>query len=427
MIRWAAPVATTPVRGHVVVPGSKSASARSLLLAALAAGRSVLTGVLKSRDASLMRAGLSTLGADFEDLTDGRLQVLPAERITGGGTIDCGLAGTVMRFLPPVAALAEQRTRFVGDEAARTRPVAGLLVALERLGAAISQPHQLPFSVAGGPAFRGGAVELDASASSQFISALLLVGPRFPEGVQVSHVGGPLPSLPHIEMTCALLARRGVIVDRPAELTWRVAPGLIEAIDEHVEPDLTNAASILAAALVTGGELSTAWPKVSVQATDDLAGVLAAFGARLSYADDPVDGRILTVSGADGVHGANVDLRAVSELTPVAAALAAVADGPSVISGVAHIHGHETDRLAALAAELTGLGVGVRQSADGLRISPNARHGGTFHTYADHRLAHAGALLGLVTPNLELDDVGCTTKTLPDFPGLWTKLLAGVQ
>lgn len=426
MIPWTAPVATAPVRGHVVVPGSKSASARSLLLAALAEAPSVLAGVLDSRDTTLMRAGLTTLGARFEDLPDGRLRVWPAAAFTGGGTVDCGLAGTVLRFLPPVAALADAPTRFVGDEAAAARPIAGLLDALAALGAAVSEPRRLPFTVGGGEAFRGGEVSIDASATSQFVSALLLVGARFPDGVTVRHTGATLPSVPHIEMTCALLARRRVAVEHPDLVTWRVAPGPIAPLGEQVEPDLTNAASLLAAALVTGGELSTTWPDASVQAADELLAVLEAFGAQLAYSPGPGGTRLVTVSGT-GVHGTDVDLHAVSELTPVAAALAAVADGPSTIRGVAHIRGHETDRLAALASELSGLGVDARETTDGLAVVPGSRHAGTFHTHADHRLAHAAALVGLVTPGIELDDVSCTTKTLPDFPGLWTSLLAGAE
>jgi len=259
--------------------------------------------------------------------------------------------------------------------------------------------------------------------SSQYVSALLLAASRFPDGLEITHIGGSLPSLPHIDMTAALLARHGVLVERPATCTWRVAPGPIAAIDEVVEPDLTNAATLLAAALITGGEARTAWPEASVQPADELVGVLAAFGAAVSYSIDPLDGRQLTISGAGGVKGADVDLNAVSELTPVAAALAAVADGPSTIRGVAHIRGHETNRLAALTAELGALGVEVAETPDGLVITPGRRHGGTWHTHDDHRLAHAGALLGLVTPGVELDDVGCTTKTLPDFPGLWSRLL----
>jgi 3-phosphoshikimate 1-carboxyvinyltransferase len=225
-------------------------------------------------------------------------------------------------------------------------------------------------------------------------------------------------------MTCALLRRRGVRVERTGTSTWRVEPGPIAAVDETVEPDLTNAATILAAALVTGGELTTAWPEASVQAADELLEVLAAFGARIGFDTTASGERRVKVSG-DGVRGADVNLHAVSELTPAVAALAAVADGPSTIRGVAHIRGHETDRLAALAAGLSGLGVGVSETSDGLRITPAPRHGGTFATHADHRLAHAAALVGLVTPGGELDDVGCTTKTLPDFPGLWARLLGG--
>ena len=427
MIHWAAPVATRPVRGHVVVPGSKSASARILLLAALADGDSVLTGVLRSRDTTLMRAGLTTLGAVFTDLPDGRLQVHPVTALQGGGTINCGLAGTVMRFLPALAALATPATAFIGDEAASLRPVAGLLAALAALGAEVSEPYQLPFSVGGSLGVLGGPVTVDASFSSQFVSALLLAAPKFADGLEITHRGGSLPSLPHIDMTATLLARRGVLLDHPAPCTWRVAPGPIAAIDEVVEPDLTNAATLLAAALITGGEAHTDWPEASVQPADELAGVLEAFGATVSYSADPAAGRRLTVSGAHGVSGADIDLNAVSELTPVAAALAAVAEGPSTIRGVAHTRGHETNRLAALAAELGALGVEVTETPDGLVITPAPRHGGTWHTRDDHRLAHAGALLGLVTPGVELDDVGCTTKTLPDFPGLWTQLVGATS
>ncbi len=422
MIHWPAPVADAPVHGLVVVPGSKSASARSLVLAALADATSTLTGVLDSRDTALMRAGLTALGAQFTDLPDGRLGVRPAAGIRGGGTIDCGLAGTVMRFLPPLAALASPATSFIGDAAASARPVDALLAALVDLGAEVSEPHRVPFTVSGTPSVRGGCVSVDASASSQFVSALLLAGARYPDGLEITHRGATLPSLPHIEMTATLLARRDVTVDRPSEFTWRVAHGPIAAIDETVEPDLTNAATLLAAALVTGGELRTAWPEGSVQAADELLAVLAAFGARISHSGRGTD-RTVTLSAPDGVRGADVDLHAVSELTPVAAALAAVASGPSTIRGVAHIRGHETDRLAALATELTGLGVDADETADGLQVTPTPRHGGIFHTHADHRLAHAAALLGLVTPGVELDDVGCTTKTLPDFVGTWTRLV----
>ncbi|MCE1174215.1 MAG: 3-phosphoshikimate 1-carboxyvinyltransferase [Propionibacteriales bacterium] len=423
MSTWSAPVAAGPITGTVQVPGSKSASARALVVAALADGPSALRGVLDSRDTTLMRTGLVGLGATIGELPD-RLQVSPITDVRGGGTIDVGLAGTVMRFLPPIAALAAPGTRFVGDPAAAQRPVGPLLDALSGLGARIDR-RAIPFEVAGGPMVVGGTVTVDASASSQFVSALLLAAPRYRDGLRITLTSATVPSRPHIDMTCTMLARHGVRISQPDQLTWLVEPGPIRASDEVVEPDLTNAATLLAAAMVTGGELTTAWPTDSVQAADQLAGVLAAFGARLRYADS-ADGRTLTVA-ADGVHGAAVDLHEVSELTPVAAALAAVADGPSTISGVAHIRGHETDRLAALAHELGRIGVGVQETADGLQITPAARTAGVFTTYADHRMAHAGALIGLVTPGIELDDVSCTTKTLPDFERLWTTMVGGQQ
>jgi len=423
---WSAPVAAAPVSGRVVLPGSKSASARSLVLAAIADGTSRLTGVLGSRDTALMRAGLVALGATITELPDGTLAVTGADAIRGGETIDCGLAGTVLRFLPPLAALSPDPTSFVGDAAASARPIEPLLGALARLGAEVSEPHRLPFTISGRPDLVGGTVELDAGASSQFVSALLLAGPRFAEGIEVRHTGTTLPSVPHIEMTCTLLRRRGVTVTRTSPATWRVEPGPVAALDELVEPDLTNAATVLAAALVTGGRLTTAWPDGSVQPADQLAGVLEAFGAGLDYRGSD-GGRELTVSARDGIRAADVDLGEVSEFTPVAAALAALADGPSRIRGVAHVRGHETDRLAALAAELGGLGVGVRETGDGLLVTPGPRVGGVFHTHADHRMAHAGALVGLVTPGVELDDVDCTTKTLPDFPGLWAGMLGGAR
>jgi 3-phosphoshikimate 1-carboxyvinyltransferase len=422
---WAAPLARGPITGRVVVPGSKSASARALVLAALADRPATVSGLLDSRDTALMRAGLARLGASFEELDDQVVLVHPIEQVRGGSRIDVGLAGTVLRFLPPIAALAIEPTTFTGDPAATARPVAPLLEALADVGAEISRPFALPFSLSGESGFPGGEVSIDASASSQFISALLLAAPRYRDGIRVQHRGTSLPSLPHIAMTCTMLRARGVAVQHPDEFVWEVSPSPITGRNALVEPDLTNAATMLAAALITGGELTTAWPEDSVQACEELADVLVAFGAELSYADTP-QGRELTVRG-NTVKAAAVDLHAVSELTPVAAALAAVADGPSRISGVAHIRGHETDRLAALASELGSLGVTVSETADGLSIVPTPRHGGRFGTHGDHRMAHAGALIGLVTPGVELDDVTCTTKTLPDFPGLWSRLVEGGQ
>ena len=414
---WAAPVAAGPLRARVVVPGSKSATARALLLAAIADGPGTITGPLEARDSQLMRDALRALGASIDDTDPLTWNVRPASPVRAASEIDCGLAGTVMRFVPPVAALASGTTLFTGDEQATARPVHPVLDGLRQLGAVV-EGDELPFSVTG--PLRGGTAVVDATGSSQFVSGLLLAGARFPEGLTLRHDGdGPVPSMRHIEMTVNWLLARGVRVDHPDENTWVVSTGPIRAVAETVEPDFMTAAPFLAAALVTGGTVTVAgWPAASTQPGADLGDVLAEFGASAT-----LDAAGLTVSGAGRIHGVDLALHDASELVPVAAALAALAVTPSTIRGVAHIRGHETDRLAALAAEITGLGGSCVETADGLDIQPATLHSGTFHCYADHRLAHAGAVLGLVQPGVVLDDIACTSKTMPSFPETWQGML----
>jgi 3-phosphoshikimate 1-carboxyvinyltransferase len=326
-----------------------------------------------------------------------------------------------MRFVPPVAALATGQVHFDGDPRARERPMAQVLGALRQLGVAIpSEADSLPFDLDGTGRVPGGVVTLDASASSQFVSALLLAGARYEAGVDVRHDGKPMPSLPHVAMTVSMLRDRGVYVDDAEPNRWVVSPGDVTGLDVEVEPDLSNATPFLAAAVATGGAVSVAsWPRRTTQAGDRLREILTAFGARVE-----LDDRALTVTGGDSVHGVDLDLHDVGELTPVIAALAALADEPSFLRGVAHLRGHETDRLAALTAELNRLGGDARETDDGLEIRPAVLTGGTFRTYADHRMAHAAVVLGLVVDDVRLDDVGCTSKTHPDFVGAWTALLA---
>lgn len=416
MTSWSTPSAPGPISGDLHIPGSKSATARAYVLAALADGPSVLTGVLRARDTDLMRAGLAALGVGFEELDDTAVRVIPPTQFTGGRTIDAGLSGTVARFLPPLAATSDATTTFVGDPAMATRPVEPLLRALTGLGATVTGTH-VPFAITGPIA--GGGVDLDSSGSSQFLSALLLIGARLPEGLVVRETSGHMPSRPHVDMTAAMLRERGVDVGE-SDGTWRVAPGPIAARDATIEPDLTNTATFLAAALATGGRLSTPWPALSVQPQGAVLDVLRAFGAEVTVSDG-----VLTVAGPADLPGVDVDLHAVSELTPAVAALATLASTPSRIRGVAHIRAHETDRLAALERELNGLGAVVRQTDDGLLIEPAPLHAGPFATYADHRMAHAGALVGLRVAGITLDDVACTSKTMPDFADRWSSLVGG--
>jgi 3-phosphoshikimate 1-carboxyvinyltransferase len=216
-----------------------------------------------------------------------------------------------------------------------------------------------------------------------------------------------------------VLRTSGVDARETAPGVWQVAPGAIQGGEYLVEPDLSNAAPFLAAALVTGGSVTIPrWPATTTQAGDALRDLLAEMGAEVR-----LDRHGLTVAGTGRIRGLTADLHDVGELTPVLAALAALADSPSELSGIGHLRGHETDRLAALSTELTNLGGDVVEESDGLAIRPRPLHGGTWHAYADHRMATAGAVLGLVVDGVEIDDIACTTKTLPDFPGMWSALL----
>lgn len=421
---WPAPTATAPLSAILQLPGSKSLTNRELVLSALADGPSLLRSPLHSRDTALMIEALRSLGVGIEEVPgDGAygpdLLVTPGE-LVGSTSIDCGLAGTVMRFLPPVAALALGPVSFDGDAHARSRPMRTTIESLRALGVDVTDDGRatLPFSLFGTGRVTGGSIEIDASASSQFVSGLLLAAPRFEKGLTLRHVGEAVPSLAHIEMTIACLAARGVTVTSPEPYVWVVAAGPIAGSNVDIEPDLSNAAPFLGAALVAGGSVTvTGWPATTTQVGAELIGILGDMGAEVSLADGA-----LTVTGTGGIHG--ITLHNASELAPTIAALAALADSETVLTGIAHLRGHETDRLAALAAEINGLGGDVTETADGLIIRPAALAGGLWKSYADHRMATAGAVIGLRVPGVLVDDVATTAKTLPQFVELWTGLLA---
>jgi len=416
---WTAPLASGPVAATVRLPGSKSLTNRALVLAALSSAPTRISAPLRARDTLLMAAALGTLGVG---VTDDGPDWLITPRELHGGRVDCGLAGTVMRFVPPLAALAVGDSDFDGDPAARTRPMKTLIDGLRQAGAVISDDGRglLPFTVRGSGSLPGGRVQIDAAASSQFVSALLLAGARFDKGLEVVHEGPTLPSLPHIEMTVTALREAGVDIDTDVANRWRVSPGAIAPADQVIEPDLSNAAPFLAAALVTGGSVTVPlWPATTSQPGALLAELLSSMGASLTLEEAG-----LTVIGSGRIAPLVADLHDASELTPVLAALCALADGESRITGVAHIRGHETDRLAALATELTGLGGDVSETEDGLRIRPAALQGGRWRSYADHRIAQAGAVLGLAVAGVVVDDIATTSKTLADFPGMWQHLLS---
>jgi 3-phosphoshikimate 1-carboxyvinyltransferase len=422
---WLAPCTSRPVNATVTVPGSKSQTNRALVLSALAAtpgAMSTISGALRSRDTDLMIDALRTLGLRVDG---------PADDLTVGGSIspaaqarvDCGLAGTVLRFVPPLAALSLATVTFDGDEQARGRPIAPLLNGLRSLGVEIDG-DALPFQVRGAGSVAGGAVEIDASASSQFVSGLLLAAPSFRDGLTVQHRGAALPSAPHIAMTVAMLRQAGVHVDSdPTADRWQVRPGVVGARHWHIEPDLSNAVPFIAAAVVSGGTVRiTGWPEDSIQPADTILSIVRQLNSVVKHTDSSLE-----VSGPQSYPGFDVNLRDVGELAPSVAVLAALAEPGSVsrLSGIAHLRGHETDRLAALSTEINRLGGDCRETADGLEITATPLRAGTWQSYADHRMATAGAIVGLRVDGVRVDDIETTAKTLPNFPKMWADMLGG--
>lgn len=454
---WTAPQPSGPVRAHVSLPGSKSLTNRYLLAAALGEEPAVIRRPLISRDTALMAQALAAMGAGVEG--DGAAIVVTPGPLRGA-RINVGLAGTVMRFVPPIALFARGDVVFDGDEAARTRPIAPLVRALEQLGGQIAHSTSasgqaaLPMTVKGKGAVAGGTVEIDASGSSQFVSALLLAAPRMEKGLDIRHTGRRIPSAPHIAMTVDVLREAGIAVraidgsgrsgglspsvepppgngsaargglgaEPPGSPTrWTVEPGIPRIGDVTVEPDLSNAGPFLAAAMATGGETILDWPD-SRQPGSAYRELFEAMGARTRAAD----GR-LALRGPATIGPIDADMHDVGELVPTVAAVAAFADGPSALRNIGQLRGHETDRLAALVAELTKVGATAQIEGDDLLIEPGPPRPTTIETYADHRMATFGAILGLRIPGLRVANIETTAKTFPQFVDMWEDLAAGAE
>jgi 3-phosphoshikimate 1-carboxyvinyltransferase len=415
---WPAPRATSPVDAEVRVPGSKSVTNRALILAALAGEPSRLRDPLRARDTTLMAGALRTLGVGIAD--DGADWVVTPAQLRGGGSIDVGLAGTVQRFVPPVATLATGPLRFDGDPQARHRPLAPLVEGLRQLGAEVDDVT-LPLTVHGRGGLKGGTAEIDATASSQFLSGLLLAAPRYDEGLVLRHIGvRPAPSALQIRMTVQMLVDAGADVATDADgREWTVAPGPLRGGGIAVPPDLSSAAPFVVAAVATGGRVRVpAWPRRSFQPGERLPELLRAMGGHVV-----VDDGGLTATAGDRLVGLDADLSDCTELVPSLVALAALADTESTFSGIAHMRGQETDRLRALSAELTRLGGECHETPDGLRVVPRRLHGGVVQTYADHRMVMFAAVLGLAVDGVRVEDVATAAKTVPDFVERWTAML----
>ena len=418
---WTAPVVQRPIHSTVSIPGSKSATNRAFVLAALGDSVSKISKPLLARDTELMLQALQKLGCEIKIDKD-VIEISPMKLVHQDLNIDVGLAGTVMRFVPALAALSAGVAHFDGDERARNRPMKTLIDALKNLGISVDDQStgSLPFSIASDGLVQGGEITIDASESSQFVSALLLAAPRFKNGLVIKHVGKNLPSLPHIEMTIDMLKQVGVEVITLEKNSWKVLPTKIKSKNWLIEPDLSNAGPFLAAAMVTQGEVTIPdWPQKTTQAGNAWIEILKKMGANVSLRENG-----LTVKNSNEIKGIDFDLGDVGELTPVLVAIALFANSTSTLSGIAHLRGHETDRLAALVENIKSIGGDAEETADGLIIRPAKLKSGMWKAFDDHRMATAGAVIGLVISGIEVDDIKTTSKTLPDFEKMWTHLVS---
>ena len=417
---WSAPSAKRPIHSTVSIPGSKSATNRAFVLAALGDSISKIHKPLLARDTELMLQALEKLGCTITR-TNELIEITPMKRVHQDLAIDVGLAGTVMRFVPPLAALTAGVVHFDGDQRARNRPMKTLIDSLKALKISVDDESSgsLPFSIISEGNVQGGEITIDASESSQFISALLLAGAKFSNGLTIKHVGNKLPSLPHIEMTIDMLNQVGVKVSSIEKNSWRVNPTVIKSKDWLIEPDLSNAGPFIAAAMVTKGEVTIKdWPQNTTQAGNAWIEILTKMGAQVSLTE-----KGLTVSQSGDIKGIEFDLSDVGELTPVLVSIAVLANSNSSLTGIAHLRGHETDRLAALVENIKTIGGDAEENTDGLIIRPRKLHGGLWKSFDDHRMATAGAVIGLVVEGILVDDIKTTSKTLPDFENMWTSLV----
>jgi len=402
-----------------VIPGSKSITNRALLCAALAAGSTTVEGALVSEDSAAMVDCLRALGAQLTDADAGRMAVHGTAGAVAAGdvTLLARESGTTSRFVLPLLGLGPSGAalRLDGKPSLRRRPIGDVVAFLRDQGATVfeeGEPGRLPLVVRPRGGLSGGEVSVPADRTSQFVSALMLVGPCTEKGLRLM-LTGAIASRPYLDLTATVMAAFGAGVDWEDDRTIVVEPTGYVAVDRYrVEPDASSASYLLAAAAITDGAsatvtgLGTASPQGDAHVVD----VLERMGARVEREADQ-----LTVVGTGILRGIDVDLRPMPDMAQTIAAIAPFADGPTTIRGVAIIRGHETDRIAAVAAELQRAGVAVDVHDDGWTIHPGPVRPATIRTYDDHRMAMSFSLLGLRADGIEIADPDCVTKTFPTF------------
>ena len=400
----------------VAVPGSKSIANRALVCASLADGPSTLRNVPDGDDTSAMVAALRTLGHDVA--VDGNVIAIgPVGTDWGSVTLDAALAGTTSRFLTALAALGAAPVTIDGAGPLRARPFGPLHDALTQLGVAVvpgEEPGHLPVEVSGPPT--GHTVQIRGDVSSQFISALMMIGPLLVDGLLIE-LTSPLVSVPYVELTAHVMSWFGVDGVEIEGSRITVPAGRYRGVDLGVEPDASSASYPLAVAAIGGGRVSVPGLGLgALQGDARFADICAAMGAGVTRTAGAV-----TVEAGAHLRGVDLDLADVSDLVPTVAVMAAFADTPTRLRGVGFIRAKESDRLGDLAAELRRLGGDVDVVADGLDIRPSAArmHGGEVATHHDHRLAMAFAVLGTRLPGVVMNDPGVVSKS---WPGFWDML-----
>ena len=401
------------IEAILTLPGSKSYTHRALIAAALAPGESLLANALKAEDTEVTARVLAALGAELDwqghtvrvQGTGGRLKPVTDPLFLGN-------SGTSMRFLTAVAGLGQGSYHLTGTPRLCERPMGELLAALRDLGvrAIAEKGNDCPPILVEGGTFTGGKTRLSGAVSSQYLSALLLIGPLAAQGVEVG-ITGELVSRPYVDITLSVLTAFGITFSREAYRRF-VLPGgqSYRSRQYDIEADASSASYFWAAAALTGGRVTIANLDLeSVQGDIDFLSVLARMGCHLTSS---LEG--LTVEGGP-LRGIHMDMSAMPDLVPTLAVLAAFAEGGTVISGVAHLRHKESNRLAAVVTELRKMGVTAEEIPDGLRIVGGTPQGAEIETYDDHRLAMSFAVAGLKAKGTVIRDPDCVAKSFPDF------------